>query len=386
MLTAARGTAAADVPGVTVHAVDDPLASEQPFADYDPRMKAPAWKAIARHFVFPDRFVRWRKAAVAFANDLIQSVRFDAVLATFPPASAVQLALQIETDAKLVLDYRDLWIGPGGYEPGTEFVRKKHEKLEREAVARAMRIIAVSDAMADAIAAEQGIERERVVVIPNGYEIIPREAGLIAAPAGAANGAIKSEDRPMTIAHVGTVIARNRPEVFLEALQSVVDRPGADGVTWRFVGNLSRDYLESLGLSGCVQSTGLLPRDAAIREMQAADALLLLTGEYVGRWGASAKLFEYLQTGLPILCLEETAGSNDRAILERFVPDRAFFAPIGDGARILEQVDRIREYRAARPSAALELDPSFRDFSRANLGTKLAAELDSIVVANSVRA
>lgn len=380
VLTASRPSAAPETPGVTVHNVDDPLAVDQPFADFDPRETPSVWKSMARQLIFPDRFVRWRKAAESTLKQLTSSTPFDVILVTFPPASAVQTALADESGAKIVLDYRDRWIGPGGYEPSAALVRRRHEKLESAAVRRAARIVAVSDAMADAIAAEQRIDRSRVVVIPNGYEIIPLETQQAAAVSEEGNPPTNDlATRPLVIAHVGAVIPRNRPELFFDALARGKGDPRLRDFLFRFVGNLSRDYIASLGLAGLVQSTGLLPRDEAIHEMQSADALLLLTGEYVGRWGASAKLFEYLQTGLPVLCLEEKLGSNDRALLERFIPERSFFAPIGDGDRILEQVSRVRAYRSNRPSAALELDPTFRDFGRANLTATLAQELNMLL-------
>lgn len=366
------------MPGVTVHAVEDPRGSDRPFGDFDPRVRPSRWKAMARELIFPDRFGRWAHRAAATGSELARSISFDVVLATFPPASAVLAALQVETRAKFVLDYRDRWFGPGGYEPRYAFARRRHEALERRAIARADRIIVVSEPMADAISQEQSIPRAKVSVIPNGYEVTARDEAARVAIASS-ESIRRVPGARLVIAHVGTVIARNRPELFLEALKSAVTDPRLSDVSFRFVGNLSRDYVSSLGLDSLVESTGLLPRDGALREMQASDALLLLTGGYVGHWGASAKLFEYLQSGLPVLCLEEETGSNDRAILERFVPDRSFFAPIGDVDQIAEQIGRIRAYRAERPAPAMELDAAFRDFSRAALTARLAETLRSLV-------
>ncbi|MBX3396548.1 MAG: glycosyltransferase [Phycisphaerae bacterium] len=363
-------------PGVTLHAVEDPRGSDRPFGDFDPRVKPPKWKRLARELIFPDRFGRWARRAAATGAELARSISFDVVFATFPPASTVWAALRIESPAKFVLDYRDRWFGPGGYEPRFELARRRHERLERLAVARADRIVAVSEPMADAIAQEQGIPRAKVIVIPNGYEVSSRD-GATRGGAAAPEPMRRDPDDRLVIAHVGTVIARNRPELFLAALKRVADDPRLSNILFRFVGNLSHDYVASLGLNRLVETTGLLPRNGALREMQAADALLLLTGAYVGHWGASAKLFEYLQSGLPVLCLEEEPGSNDRAILERFVPDRAFFAPISDADRIAEQITRIRAYRAGRPAPAMELDASFREFSRAALTARLAESLEA---------
>ncbi len=375
VLTAARAESPPAMDGVTVHSVEDPLAKEQPFADFDPRVSPPKWKSIAREFVFPDRFFKWRKAAMTAGRGLAASVRFDAMLASFPPASVIQLAVGLarETGVPLVTDFRDRWIGPGGYEPSLSFVRQRHERLKMQALTRSSHAVVVSEAMAEAIAASHRVPTSKLVVIPNGYEPTRGqrdESGDATSRSRAAAGG------PLVIAHVGTVISRNRPEQFLNALKDIKGDPRLKNVQFRFVGNLSKAYVQSLGLSELVDVTGLIEREAAIREMTSADALLLLTGAYVGRWGASAKLFEYVQTGLPVLCLEELPGSNDRQLLEQFIGDRAFFAPMSDSAGILARVEEIRRYRAARPNAAIELDASFREYSRENLTARLAEVLN----------
>lgn len=373
VLTASRvGDATAD-DGVTVHVVEDPLGQNRPFADFDPRERPPRWKALARQLVFPDRFVRWQKAAGLAIAPIIATTRFDAVLASFPPASVVRLSLSIAeaSASRLVLDFRDRWFGPGGYVPAWRIMRRMHERLEARAVHSAARIIVVSDAMAAALADEHDVPSDRIAVIPNGYEVVSRTEADAPIPSEGTSPA-----EPLVIAHVGTVIARNRPDLFLEALARVRSEAEAVNLRLRFVGNLSADYVRSMGLESIVSTTGLLDRASAVREMQSAGALLLLTGSYVGRWGASAKLFEYVQTGRPVICLEETPHSRDRALLEAFIPARSFFAPLDDGAAFVEQTKRVRAYLATRPSPAMELDGSFREYSRQNLTSKLAIELD----------
>lgn len=372
-----------DDDSTSVVRVVDPLAKEGPiFADYDPRHDGtPAWKTLLKRFVFPDRFVRWRKAAAIEALQLCERVSFDLILASFPPASVVQLALDVQahSGARLVLDFRDRWLGPGGYEPESDRIRDKHRALERSAIGNAEAVIAVSQNMADAIAEENGIPRERVHVVPNGYEPIAdwEAARTDADRDDSENEAAAGPRKRLTIAHVGTVIPRNRPDLFLRSLESLkASAPSAD-VRFRFVGNLSRDYVQSIGLAGLVESTGLVDRATARRAMRDADALLLLVGNYVGRWGHNAKLFEYVQSGRPILCLEESPGSNDAQLLENYVSDRSFLAPLGDAPALEDSLERLRAYCATRPTAAMELRPEFRAYSRRELASVLSEVLDA---------
>lgn len=393
VLTAKPGAAAepsqpVSSDGSTLCLVPDPLAAEAtPFADYDPRRQDPTWKTWAREIVFPDRFARWQRAALKAGGDLVRRVRPHLILASFPPASTVLLGLRLSQEAglPLVLDFRDRWLGPGGYEPRLDRTCRKHAELEREAIHRAVGIITVSDTMADALAKEQQYDRGRICVVPNGYE--PIEPGLVLPTRAETQTAIQNPESPLafTLTHVGTVIARNRPDLFLSVLKQMRRQKALDGMVFRFVGNLSASFVADLGLSSLVATTGLLPRDRAREEMQRADALLLLTGDYVGRWGYNAKLFEYVQTGRPVLCLEETPGSNDRKLLERFARDRSFFASLTAPASITEQLDKLRLYVADHPSPAIDLDDAFRDYSRPNLAGRLAEYLNIIVAADSGR-
>jgi len=388
------------LPGVTAHPVRDRLAGAggQQFADYDPRWRPRVLASWLRELVFPDRFVLWRRAAMRAGRVLLREWQPDVILASFPPASAVALALSLLRDspaARLVLDFRDRWLGPGGYEPRLKMNRRAHTALERRAVSQAAAVVAVSDAMADVVAEEQGFDQRHVVTIPNGYEeelsaiSYQPSAGTAASPEpghscracetvrpeGRGSGAIAF---PLVIAHVGTVIARNRPDLFLHLLARLRGQECLRGVAFRFVGNLSRDYLSAAGLSPIVDSTGLVSRDEAWREMRQAQALLLLTGAYVGRWGYNAKVFEYVRSGRPVLCLEEEAGSNDRKLLERFAGDRAFFARLGDADGLAEAMALLRRHLAEHPAPTTVLDSAFGEYSRANLAARLARVLKTV--------
>ncbi len=365
MLTAWHAANAPVDAGAVVHRALDPAAKgATAFADYDPRARPSGVKSFLREFVFPDRFRLWQKAAARLGEQVVRERGVDAILASFPPASAVMAALAIHeaTRKPLILDFRDQWFGPGGYELRRARARSRHEELERRAIQRATGLVAVSEAMADSLARRHGFPRHRIAVITNGYDadhaLSPHEGPV--------------EMHPLTIAHVGTVIARNRPEVFFEGVRSLSSSGRLVDTRFRFVGNLSRDYIREGGLSGVVETTGLVTRDVARKEMESAAGLLLLVGDYVGRWGHNAKVFEYVQTGRPILCLEESAGSNDGKLLKRFAGERTFFATLGDVESMVQAIGAMRGYLEKTPGSALHLEAEFQQYGRARLTGALA--------------
>ncbi len=372
VLTASRDDGVQDAPHGSVHRVRDRMArAAQPFPDYDPRRKPSRLRGLFRGLAFPDRFVFWQRAAFDVGKTIIAAGNIDLILTSFPPASAAVLGLRLSQDKgiPLVLDMRDRWFGPGGYEPTGRRSRQKHEQLRREVATHATAIVTVSQAIADAIADEYGLDRSRVFVVPNGYEPVDDSEAMLSPSASAS----------FTITHVGTVIPRNRPDLFFESIIALKDHACLRETLFRFVGNLSQAWLDAVGLASVVHATGMLPRDRARREMYAADALLLLTGSYVGKWGNNAKLFEYLQTPLPILCLEETPNSNDRKMLERFAPGRSFFAPLDDPQAIAEQVGRLRAWKAGRSGPDPTVECGLECYSRRKQVGDLAEHLNGLL-------
>lgn len=395
-----------------VNRVVDPLAPPVSlFADYDPRSKPSRFRAFLRELVFPDRFFRWQRAAYNAGLDAIRRQPPSLILASFPPASAVLLGLRLHeaTGIPLVLDFRDRWLGPGGYEPILNRTRRKHARLEQTATSRAAGIITGSEALSEAVAAEHGYDRGRIFVISNGYDPDfgdhdqaslpqpspqpppqpPPEAPFRSPPLPlrervgvrviAAGSAASLTGARLTFSHIGTVIQRNRPDLFFQSIGELAAGGRLQGVAFRFVGNLSRGYLTATGLTPFVEANGLVSRETAWGEIHNAEALLLLTGDYVGKWGYNAKIFEYVRSGRPILCLEETPNSNDRGLLERFAAERSFFAPVNDPPAIAQAISQVREWLSRPPQPAPPLDDAFRLYDRRTLAAKLAACLDQIV-------
>lgn len=386
--SAAGPTAGAPVAAqrATIHAIRDPLASttDPPFADYDPRRSTPRWRKLARELVFPDRFRQWQRRAFATGVQLARQPGARVVLASFPPASAVQLALRVHeaTGVPLALDFRDLWFGPGGYDLNFGWVCRAHDELRRRAIAAASLVVVISQAMADSLAAEALCPSERIAVIPNGYEPADLPAPLgqtssLSSPT-ATPGQRESLPPPLSIAHVGTVIPRNRPDLFFHSLVELRRSGRLPDVRFRFVGNLSTDYIRAVGLHDVVETTGLVSREAARREMADADALLLLVGGYVGQWGHNAKLFEYLHAGRPILCLEEQPGSNDRRLLEQFAGPRSSFAALNDPAALAAAIEATCRFVRQNPPPPAAMPAGLEAYNRMNLAGRLAERLNSL--------
>src|SRR5262249_27558826 len=122
----------------------------------------------------------------------------------FPPASAAALGADLARrwGVPLVLDFRDLWFGPGGYMPRSNLHRWLHVRMERRIAGAAAALVAVSDAMADFLSERYRIARERVMTIPNGFDASH-------APSTIHNTSVANAQSPAKMAHETVSTARS---------------------------------------------------------------------------------------------------------------------------------------------------------------------------------
>jgi len=327
-------------------------------------------KRFLRRFVFPDRFVIWAGRAEREAKYRLADAAPSAVWATFPPASAAMVAGRLADyfACPLILDLRDPWFGIGGYAPRSQRHRERHETLESRLMKQAAAITVISEAMRDDVCRRFDVDPRRIHVITNGFD-----------NARCVQQAIDEPPTRSELSHVGSVIHRNGPDLFLSAV-AAERRRGPLPWRVRFVGNLSNDYISSLGLSDSVVTTGMIPWDRAWRETCQSTALLLLVGDYVGRWGHNTKVFEYLRSGRPILCLEEGAGSNDGRLLERLAPKRTIFGALKNPSSILQGVSAAIRLGQALPFGSYDDSDALAQYDRSCLTAQLARILDDIVL------
>src|SRR5262249_26453662 len=153
--------------------------------------------------------------------------------------------------------------------PPTAWHRRRHERMERDVLRRADRVLAASRTHAERLRAQfraEGLDPERVVHLPNGYEPAddtpaepPRRDGWV-------------------IAYTGTIALMPDVGVFLEAVHDLLARlPEARRrLRARLMGPFEtgyRDRAEALGLTGIVEFLGSRPHSQA-RVLQRTASLL----------------------------------------------------------------------------------------------------------------
>ena len=312
-----------------------------------------------RYVGWPDEFAGWAPGALAASLAAVRRYRPDVIYSTSSPVSGhlVALALKRLTGLPWVADFRDAWTtNPEGLRRFGRLSRALERRIVREASC-----IVVVDETIDLLGVPAG--DPRLVVIRNGVD---RED--LPAPGARAGEPV------FRLAHVGMLYGARDAAPVLEALRSLIGRGvvDRDRVELRIVGDarLEPDAVGTVPLS----RRGYVDHREALAEMAAADALLLY--QPPGWRASTGKVFEYLATGRPILCV----ASRDN-LAARFVGelDAGICAEPDDQPAIEDALRRLYEAWSAGQLRSSERvrEEALRRFSRDSLARELADVLEA---------
>ena len=243
-------------------------------------------------------------------RQLLQNGGFDFIISSYPP-EVVHLAaskLSSQYGIPWAADYRDLWFGEMRlfqYRFTTFISGIIHRRLLR----RAKAISTVSKGLSKRLA---GILNGSVTVSYNGF----------IEPQWEINSSRPWQDDKIHVVYTGRLYPKKRdPRTFLEALATFRDSEPrfADHIAIDFYG-YDVLYVESIaeecGLENCVTAHGFVPYDESLRIQRNAGGLLFLDwSEETAEGVLTGKLFEYLSSGRPILCVGTRKDSEAAEII-----------------------------------------------------------------------
>lgn len=248
-------------------------------------------RRLAEVVAWPDICLGWAVAATWRAWRAIRRERPDVILTTAPPWSAhlAGWALHRLTGVPWVADFRDPWAGNDAASGEAALRRAMTQAAERGIAHDAAGIVTVADYFRIAgVPADDG----RRLTIPNGVD--EDDADGVAPPDG---------DRDsFRLSYVGSIYGDRDCAPVLAALRRLIDRGAIDPRRFelRVVGNVMLPRFEADAPVPLVR-TGYVDHRQALAEMRASSALLLYVAP--GSLAPSGKLFEYLATERPILCV-----------------------------------------------------------------------------------
>lgn len=325
-------------------------------------------RGLVDGILWPDGLIGWLPAAVWNGLRAVRVHRPEVLYSTSSPTTAHLAALIVHrlTGLPWVADFRDAWtLNPQHTGSGSGSARARASAaLERVVVAEAS-FLAVA------------CESIQLVGLPPRH---PRRVAL-------SNG-VDPEDLPPTstteppgtrfrLSHVGSFYGSRDAAPVFEAMRNLIatGRVDPERFELRVIGHARPGAPELDALP--VTFTGYVDHTEAITEMASASALLLY--QPPGELGTSGKIYEYLVSGRPVLCVADRDNFARRLVTELGAGECA-------SPRDLHEVRQTLERMIGRwqRGVALGLDPRVRDeilrrFSRRRLTADLAGVLRAAI-------
>ena len=251
---------------------------------------------IRGNFFIPDARVLWVKPSVKFLSNYISKHQIDTIITTGPPHSVhlIGLGLKSKHSLKWFADFRDPWTAIGYHNQLklSKSSQKKHLALESKVLKSSDHIIVTAPRTKQILS---GISKQPISVITNGFDEI-------------SNTRVEM-DTMFTLTHVGMLTPQRNPNMLWEVLFELTQELThfKDKFKLVLIGNISKEVLDIIGESGLepyLENKGIVPHRDAVLSQKASQVLLLIeadtdTASYI----IPAKLFEYLNSGRPIVAM-----------------------------------------------------------------------------------
>ncbi len=317
----------------------------------------------------PDARKYWIKPSVKFLDSYLMQHPVSAIISTGPPHSMHLIALQLKKNMNIpwLADFRDPWTNIDFYRDLmlTSVADRKHHLLEKEVLTTADAVITIGETMKGEF---EQLSGRPVTVITNGYDEDDTYKGSL------------SPDRKFSLAHIGTLVKTRNPATLWVVLKELVaSRPDfAKELEIKLVGKVDVYVLEDLkanGLESFLSKIDYLSHDEVIRVQQQSQVLMLLLNDTPNAKGIlTGKLFEYMASGRPVLCIGPADGDAAGVIRETGCGQVVNF---GDKLKMKEVVWNY--YESFKSGDFRQVTHNIESYSRKALTGKLALVLNSIL-------
>jgi glycosyltransferase involved in cell wall biosynthesis len=266
---------------------------------------------IRGNFFIPDPRRGWNRFAFKKACEIIETRKIDHVITTSPPHSTQLIGLKLKKkypEIQWIADLRDPWTDIYYYDKfyPTFLSKRIDSAYEKSVLISADKIITIGKSLKELFSSKiPGIE-EKIEVISNGYDEEDFSA-LIASKPGI-----------LRISYVGTLSGSYPINGFLKALKLLSE----EGINFwlRFTGVVSQEHKELISSATGGSNIEFIPYSGhltAIRNMLDASVLLLIIPDHLSsRSIITGKLFEYLASGKPVICLGPVDGDAAKILEE----------------------------------------------------------------------
>jgi glycosyltransferase involved in cell wall biosynthesis len=328
----------------------------------DDSLKGKLSRFIRGNFFIPDPRRGWNRHALKKACEIINNEGIKHVITTSPPHSTQLIGLKLKKrypEIKWMADLRDPWTDIYYYDLfyPTFLSRKIDLAYEKAVLENADIVTTVGPTLAGHLGSKLTGMHGKIKVIHNGYDESDFENLTATVP------------EQFTISYTGTLSGSYPVDGFLNAIKKLI----AEGskISLIFTGHISEElrerFVSGIG-AGNLEFNPYADHKTVVKQMLSSSLqLLVLAKDPQNRSFLPGKLFEYIASGRPVLCLGPVDGDTAE-ILEKGGFGRCF--DYSDAEGIYDFITKLMKgnYTSANIPPA--------SFSRKNLAEKIAKLLE----------
>ena len=272
---------------------------------------------IRGNFFLPDPRKGWNKYAYKRACEIIEKENIKYIVTTSPPHSTQLIGLKLKKKfpaIRWIADFRDPWTDIHYYKKlyPTSIAHGINKRYERNVLENADKIIVTCEATKDTLLAKSPrIQANKFSVITNGFDtddFVNVQRNTL---------------EKFTVTYIGILYNTTDIEGFLDAFSQLTDK---ENCLLRFVGH-SGIISSEINKRSLQPYTEILPQmkhEEAIQLMADSSVLVLLApNNNKTSFFLPGKLFEYLASHRPILCIA-SPDNEIRQIIEKCNAGKSF--------------------------------------------------------------
>jgi len=322
---------------------------------------------IRGNLFIPDARKFWVRPSIKNLSSYLKENPVDVLISTGPPHSMHLIALGLKQKMNIpwLADFRDPWTNIDFYDDLKLTLRsdRKHHKLEKQVVETANRVLVIGNGMAEDL---RNIHHRNYDIITNGYDELQAEKAA-------------ELDASFSIAHIGSMVRTRNPEIFWKALSEIVieNKTFSGDLEIKLIGQIDisvRQSIQSYKLEEFVTYTEYLSHDD-VRKVQSQSQvlLLLIINTPNAKLVVTGKIFEYLNSGRPILCVGPKDGDAAHILSETQTGHTVDYNDVEDLKNTI-----VEYYKQYKMGILKSNGVGLKKYSRKNLTKRLAEILDEI--------
>ena len=243
----------------------------------------------------PDSRIFWVNSSVGFLSKYILENNIESIITTGPPHSLHLIGLKLKSILNIswYADFRDPWTKINYHKKLKLSLRskKKHLQLENKVLSLCDRIIVTSNKL---LKEYNEITETPISLITNGFDYQKLQLEL---------------DEKFSITHIGRLLPERNPKILWNALKELctINKNFKNNLKINFIGNVSenlRKEIKTNNLENSVVYHNYIKYNDTIPYLIKSQILLLIeSDDKESSYAIPAKIFEYINSGRPIIAI-----------------------------------------------------------------------------------